>query len=340
MPSTGARRMEHAALPRTTDTTGDQRPLNLRQIEIFRTIMLSGSICSAGKILHVSQPAISRMLALAESRLGYLLFERTRRRLVPTPEARRLYAEIEDVYNRMRHINSLAVNLAHGGVATLKIATNSCFEQAMLPLAVSSMQSQISQLHVQIRTFKSAEIAHQLLGGNVDLSISLSPIDHPRLTTQQIGEDRVICVMPKTSPLRRKAAIKAEDFLAQPWIGYPADAPLGRVQRRFLGMRSDAGCAIEADTPVAASCYAKNGLGSTLVNLSSLPPEIRERVVVRPLAQDLRIGIWASYSNLTPPSVACQKLIATIACLAREQLQQDETPVAGAAKQLERVSRG
>jgi DNA-binding transcriptional LysR family regulator len=331
--------MEHVHLSRVTDAAVDQRPLNLRQIEIFRAIMLSGSICSAGRMLHVSQPAISRMLALAESRLGYLLFERTKQRLVPTPEARRLYAEIEDVYNRMCQINSLAVNLAHGGVATLKVATSSCFEQVMLPRALSSLQSQISQLQVQIRTFKAAEIANQLLGGNVDLGISLSSIDHPRLITQQIGEDRVVCVMPRSSPLRRKAAIEAEDLLAQPWISYPAHAPLGRVQRRFFGTRSEAGYAIEADSPVAAASYVKNGLGSTLVNLSSLPPEIRERVVVRPLAQDLSIGIWASYSNLTPPSVVCQKLIATIACLAREQQQQDGTPVPAMAEPAKRVSR-
>jgi DNA-binding transcriptional LysR family regulator len=331
--------MEHAALPRQTDHVADQRPLNLRQIEIFRAIMLSGSICSASKMLHVSQPAVSRMLALAESRLGYLLFERTRRRLVPTPEARRLYAEIEDVYNRMRQINSLAVNLAHGGVAALKIATSSCFEQAMLPLALSSLQSQITQLRVQIRTFKSADISHQLLGGNVDMGISLSPVNHPRLITQQIGEDRVVCVMPRTSPLQHKDTIEADDFLAQLWIGYPADAPLGRVQRRFLGARSDAVCPIEADSPVAASSYAKNGLGVALVNLSSLSPEIRGHVLVRPLAQDLRVGIWASYSNLTPPSVVCQMLLTTLACLAKEQLQRDKTPASARVGHLEYISR-
>jgi DNA-binding transcriptional LysR family regulator len=148
-----------------------------------------------------------------------------------------------------------------------------------------------------------------------------------------------VCVMPRTSPLRRKAAIDADDFLAQSWIGYPADAPLGRIQRRFLGARADAVCPIEADSPVAASSYAKNGLGAALVNLSSLSPEIRGHVLVRPLAQDLRVGIWASYSNLTPPSVVCQMLLATLACLAKEQLRQDETPVAAKAGHLEHVSR-
>src|SRR5690606_5917459 len=50
-------------------------PLSLRQIEVFRAIMMAGSISGAGRMLHVSQPAVSRVLALTETRLGYPLFE-------------------------------------------------------------------------------------------------------------------------------------------------------------------------------------------------------------------------------------------------------------------------
>ena len=63
-------------------------PLSLRQIEVFRAIMMAGSISGAGRMLHVSQPAVSRVLALTETRLGYPLFERAKGRLLPTPEAR------------------------------------------------------------------------------------------------------------------------------------------------------------------------------------------------------------------------------------------------------------
>jgi molybdenum-dependent DNA-binding transcriptional regulator ModE len=54
------------------------RPLKLRQIEVFQAIMLAGSVSGAGRMLLVSQPAVSRVLALTESRLGYPLFERAR----------------------------------------------------------------------------------------------------------------------------------------------------------------------------------------------------------------------------------------------------------------------
>ncbi|WP_349607347.1 LysR family transcriptional regulator [Cupriavidus sp. DF5525] len=36
------------------------RPLNLRQIEVFQAIMQAGSVSGAGRMLHVSQPAVSQ----------------------------------------------------------------------------------------------------------------------------------------------------------------------------------------------------------------------------------------------------------------------------------------
>jgi DNA-binding transcriptional LysR family regulator len=66
--------------------------LSLRQIEVFHAVMLTGSLSEAGRMLFVTQPAVSRILASAENRLRYPLFERVKGRLHPTPEARRLFA--------------------------------------------------------------------------------------------------------------------------------------------------------------------------------------------------------------------------------------------------------
>ena len=39
--------------------------MNLRQIEVFRAVMLTGGVGTAAELLHVSQPAISKVLAQA-----------------------------------------------------------------------------------------------------------------------------------------------------------------------------------------------------------------------------------------------------------------------------------
>lgn len=58
-------KVEHNATSAETDADHEPpRQLNLRQIEVFRAIMIAGSVSAAGRMLHVSQPAISRVLSL------------------------------------------------------------------------------------------------------------------------------------------------------------------------------------------------------------------------------------------------------------------------------------
>ena len=71
--------------------------LNLRQIEIFRAVMTTGSISGASQLLFVSQPAVSRLLSHTEQRVGFALFERIKGRLYATPEAKKLFHEVADL---------------------------------------------------------------------------------------------------------------------------------------------------------------------------------------------------------------------------------------------------
>ena len=58
--------------------------LNSKQIEIFHTVYQEKSITGAARLSNVSQPSISKTLSLSEDKLGYLLFNRFQKRLLPT----------------------------------------------------------------------------------------------------------------------------------------------------------------------------------------------------------------------------------------------------------------
>src|SRR3546814_6725654 len=61
--------------------------MDLRQLQVFHTVMETRSASRAARILGVSQPAVSTLLKRLEERLGIALFARERNRLEPTPEA-------------------------------------------------------------------------------------------------------------------------------------------------------------------------------------------------------------------------------------------------------------
>jgi DNA-binding transcriptional LysR family regulator len=58
--------------------------LTLRQIEIIRAIMITGSVGGAARLLNVSSPGISRVMKHAEGLLGLKLFSRKGGRYTPT----------------------------------------------------------------------------------------------------------------------------------------------------------------------------------------------------------------------------------------------------------------
>ncbi|OZI34490.1 LysR family transcriptional regulator [Bordetella genomosp. 10] len=293
--------------------SGTRPPLNLRQIEVFRAIMLTGSISGAGRMLHVSQPAISRVLALTESRLRFPLFERSRSRLAPTAEARRLFAEVEQVYGGIQRVNELAANLAQAGAGALRVISSASFGQRMVPQALAVLRQGRGQARVDYRSSTYDELAGHFLSGQADIAVSMRPPVHPNLVSVELGRSEVVCVMPSDHPLARCQAVAPADFAAGAWIGYPADAPLGRVLTAYLGYAPNrTPAAIEVHSPVTALAFVQQGLGPALVDSWCVGPRTRAGLAVRPIVPPAHIGIWATYSELQPLPLMARRFLAAL----------------------------
>ena len=85
--------------------------MRLRHIEVFHAIMQVGTISGAAQVLHISQPAVTKVLQHCELQLGMPLFERVRGKLYPKPEAHRLFAETEKLNRDLQGIRRLAASL-------------------------------------------------------------------------------------------------------------------------------------------------------------------------------------------------------------------------------------
>ena len=66
-----------------------------RQLEAFRAVILRHSITRAAEMLHITQPAVTRLILDLETEIGFSLFTREKGRLFPTSDALLLYQEVE-----------------------------------------------------------------------------------------------------------------------------------------------------------------------------------------------------------------------------------------------------
>jgi DNA-binding transcriptional LysR family regulator len=320
---------EHAYADEVGPSAG--RPLNLRQIEVFRAIMMAGSISGAGRMLHVSQPAVSRVLALTESRLGYKLFERVKSRLSPTAEARRLYAEVEQVYGGIQRVNDLAASLGQSGAGMLKIVASASFGQRLIPMALDRFRGRNADARVDYRSVTFDELAAYFLSGQADIGVSMQPPDHPNLTSLRLAQAPVICALPAGHPLAAREVLRPEDFSTAAWIGYPRDTPLARALKPFFGEGPACAAAIEVHSPVTACSFVQQGLGPALVDAWCVTPDQAAHMALRPIWPRASVDIWATHSNLSAPPLLARRFLAAVKKTLEEGAPPDLAYAPGAA---------
>ena len=61
--------------------------MNLRQVEAFRTVMLTGKMTAAAELMSITQPAVSKQLNRLREIFEDPLFVRTVEGMAPTPRA-------------------------------------------------------------------------------------------------------------------------------------------------------------------------------------------------------------------------------------------------------------
>src|SRR5215510_13913478 len=101
----------------------ETHPFSLRQLQYAVAVAEALSFRKAAERCHVSQPSLSAQIAQLEEALGVKLFERDRRRVLPTAagaeiiaRARRLLVESDDLVEEARRVGDPLTGVLRIGV--------------------------------------------------------------------------------------------------------------------------------------------------------------------------------------------------------------------------------
>ncbi len=272
--------------------------MRLRHIEVFNAVMLTGSVSSAARLINVTQPAVSRILAHAELQLGFALFQRVKGRLTPTTEAQTLYPHIARLFAQLDEVQRLASSLRRGqGDGELHVLTVLALSYEILPRALKAFRAQHPHVVVTIDSLHSPQIVSSLVLQEADVGYAFSAISHPALEPQHLSEGSMVCVAPKgmLSPDKfQQASVRLSDLLDVPVVSLDVVDPVGislsqACSQLGLGLQS----AVRVQTYHAALAMAHHGLAVALLDACTALSADRSRVDVWPLEPNIVVPIVA-----------------------------------------------
>jgi len=204
--------------------------MRLRHIEVFHAIMQVGTISGAAQVLHISQPAVTKVLQHAELQLGMPLFERVRGKLVPRPEAHRLFIETEKLNRDLQGIRRLAASLKGRAVETVRLVSTPTVAISVLPRAMSLWRHDFPDARCELGTHHTTEIVNTLRLGEADLALSLQDPRHPGIVAGPIAEGLMTVLAPRGTwnEADCRAPLGAAGLNGE-LIGYADNDPLGET---------------------------------------------------------------------------------------------------------------
>ena len=267
----------------------------LRHMEVFRAVMLTGSISGAAKMLYVSQPAVSKLITYVEGRLALRLFDRVNNRLVPTADAHALYREVERVYQAAIQVNECAQALATTPTRQLRICCSASLSTVLIPAALGELKRQAPSMKILWHTTLMSEMPLQLLSKKVDLAVAALPVAHDHLHSRQFMRGYMVCVMPEGHPLAAFESISLQQLVDQPLMLFRPDMPFGRLIAQAIE-RAEVrlGSFLDFTNAPEAVALVKQGLGISIIDEFVAQDS---GLVVRPLQEEICFELSFVYSK-------------------------------------------
>ena len=256
--------------------------VNLRHIEIFHAIMTAGNLTEAARMLHTSQPTVSRELARFEQVLGLKLFERSRGRLHPTVQGLRLFEEVQRSWYGLDRIVSAAESLREFRQGELSIVCLPVFSQSFLPPLLQPFLARYPQVNIQIVPQESPLLEEWLSAQRHDLGITETihtPAGTERIPLLTLNE---VCVLPQDHPLSATTVLTPTDFQGENYISLSrTDSYRQLLDTLFNEHQVKRRMVVETHSAASICAMVKAGVGISVVNPLTALDYVNSGVVIR-----------------------------------------------------------
>lgn len=277
--------------------------MRLRHIEVFHAIFTSGSITNAAKLLHVSQPSVSKVLGHAEMQLGFQLFKRVKGRLVPTNEAILLFDEVDKIYQQLNTIKDSADNIRNNDVGRISVAISPALGFDILPQAVAKFRQKHANVTFDIKTLHNDELQKHLVRHTSEVAIMFAPEKHSGIKQIWFGEGKMVAVYPKSLLPDLPKTIELSELLKHPLVSIWESGPLAeliqeQVQQQHLSPQN----IIKVQTYFIAVNLVKQGLGVCLVDEFTARAQLDDNIAIAELSDPIKYPIKGLYLEKKPLS--------------------------------------
>jgi DNA-binding transcriptional LysR family regulator len=245
--------------------------------------MKAGTMSRAAETLDITQPAVSRAIVELERDVGFLLFDRIRSRIIPRPEAKLFYLDVETSFRGMDTLRASAARIRDQGAGELHVGSLSALGSSLVPRAIRRFREHHPDIQINLQVLPSRDVRDGVASGRFDLGLAADEVDTTGVLHQSFMTQRALCAMPRDHRLAANKVVRPEDLADLPFVAY---VPEDRARQRLEVILAQAvvrpRVVVETIYAATVAALVAEGVGVGLISQHSVANIDPSRITFKP----------------------------------------------------------
>src|SRR5271156_1379871 len=193
--------------------------MELRHLRYFVAVAEAGSMSvAAERMLHTSQPSLSRQIRDLEDEVGAQLLTRSARGIELTPAGRAFLGHARSVLSQVEAAVEAARRVAHPAKPCFAMGFLTGHELMWMPEALRILHDELPNIDVMVSSQYSPQLASALVKGTVDAAFLRREPGLPDLAFRLLVEEPSVVVLPRTHRLAAGKVISPGDLAGETFV--------------------------------------------------------------------------------------------------------------------------
>lgn len=193
--------------------------MTLQELRYIVALADTGHFGQAAELCHVTQSTLSTQVRKLEDYLGITLFDRSLKRIVPTPVGRAILDSARVIVAEADRIRELARSVQQDPMAaTLQLGVIPTVGPYYLPLVLPTVHRAFPQLKLVLREELTADLMHHLREGRFDAVLLALPVEDEGLVVQPLYREPFLVALPAGHALAARDQIRPRDLEGEPLL--------------------------------------------------------------------------------------------------------------------------
>ena len=266
--------------------------MNLKSLRAFLHIMDEGSLVAASRRMHLSQPAVSRLIQLLEEEIGTKLFYRDQKSLAPTPEADLFYTEAHRVIAAIDDFPGLFRQLRDNTLVPLRILSQLRAANGLVIPAMVRFAERYPEVRIDLDVQPRHQLSRSIQQAKFDVGVYVVPLQAKGVEVIEVREMPLQVLLPKGHPLSDRQFLTPKDMTGEKYVAVKRGLMAREAMDRALARDGETlDVYHELSGTAAAHRLVAGGVGFTFSDPTVLEPGFRENTVLVPWKPDVKIGL-------------------------------------------------